>query len=100
MATTADSALVTGLLKAFFSHEGRVVAKLEQNVEEKLANPVCGVFPLAGEKVAAPGRAFSTRGGDKGVATTTIRISAGGGARIEIEEPSVQHPMRGEGMGG
>ena len=59
MATTADSALVTGLLKAFFSHEGRVVAHLEQNVEAILADP---------------GRGFFTLGGDKGVATTTIRI--------------------------
>ena len=66
MATTADSALVTGLLKAFFSHEGRVVAHLEQNVEAILADP---------------GRGFFTLGGDKGVATTTIRISAGGGGQ-------------------
>src|SRR4051794_27396769 len=85
MATTADSALVTGLLKAFFSHEGRVVAHLEQNVEAILADP---------------GRGFFTLGGDKGVATTTIRISAGGGASAEIEEIWVQPSARGQGMGG
>ncbi len=85
MATTADSALVTGLLKAFFSHEGRVVAHLEQNVEAILADP---------------GRGFFTLGGDKGVATTTIRISAGGGASAEIEEIWVQPSARGQGIGG
>src|SRR6185437_12632323 len=79
MATTADSALVTALLKAFFSHEGRVVAHLEQNVQAILADP---------------GRGFFTLGGDKGVATTTIRISAGGGASAEIEEIWVQPSAR------
>ena len=85
MATTADSALVTALLKAFFSHEGRVVAHLEQNVQAILADP---------------GRGFFTLAGDKGVATTTIRISAGGGASAEIEEIWVQPSARGQGMGG
>src|SRR4029077_20538000 len=85
MATTADSALVTALLKAFFSHEGRVVAHLEQNVQAILADP---------------GRGFFTLGGDKGVATTTIRISAGGGASAEIEEIWVQPSARGPGIGG
>src|SRR3954449_234663 len=84
MATTADSALVTGLLKAFFSHEGRVVAHLEQNVEAILADP---------------GRGFFTLGGDRGVATTTIRISAGGGCSAEIEEIWVQPSARGKGVG-
>src|SRR2546421_13114085 len=84
MATTADSALVTALLKAFFSHEGRVVAHLEQNVQAILADP---------------GRGFFTLGGDKGVATTTIRISASGGASAEIEEIWVQPSARGRGLG-
>src|SRR6476646_6923128 len=84
MATTADSALVTGLLKAFFSHEGRVVPHLRQNVETILADP---------------GRGFFTLAGDRGVATTTIRISAGGGASAEIEEIWVQPSARGLGIG-
>jgi len=33
LATTADAPLVTRLLKAFFSHEGRVVPHLSENVE-------------------------------------------------------------------
>jgi ribosomal protein S18 acetylase RimI-like enzyme len=85
MATTADAALVTGLLKAFFSHEGRVVPHLDQNVEAILADP---------------GRGFFTLAGDRGVATTTIRISAGGGASAEIEEIWVQPSARGQGLGG
>jgi GNAT superfamily N-acetyltransferase len=85
MATTADAAHVTALLKAFFSHEGRVVPHLDQNVEAILADP---------------GRGFFTLAGDRGVATTTIRISAGGGASAEIEEIWVQPSARGQGLGG
>ena len=84
MATTADAALVTRLLKAFFSHEGRVVPHLGQNVEAILDDP---------------GRGFFTLAGDRGVATTTIRISAGGGASAEIEEIWVQPSARGQGLG-
>jgi GNAT superfamily N-acetyltransferase len=47
-----------------------------------------------------PGRGFFTLAGDQGVATTTIRISAGGGASAEIEEIWVQPSARGQGMGG
>src|SRR5919205_1868643 len=84
MATTADTALVSKLLRAFFSHEGRVVTGLRQNVEAILDDP---------------GRGFFTLAGDRGVATTTIRISAGGGARAEIEEIWVQPAARGQGLG-
>src|SRR3954469_21190887 len=84
MATTADAALVTRLLKAFFSHEGRVVPHLGQNVEAILDDP---------------GRGFFTLAGDRGVATTTIRISAGGGASAEIEEIWVLPSARGQGLG-
>jgi ribosomal protein S18 acetylase RimI-like enzyme len=84
LATTADAALVTRLLKAFFSHEGRVVPHLGQNVEAILDDP---------------GRGFFTLAGDRGVATTTIRISAGGGASAEIEEIWVQPSARGQGLG-
>ena len=85
MATTADSALVTALLKAFFSHEGREVNHLRQNVEAILYDP---------------GRGFFTVAGDAAVATTTIRISASGGASAEIEEIWVQPSARGQGLGG
>jgi ribosomal protein S18 acetylase RimI-like enzyme len=84
LATMADSAVVTKLLKAFFSHEARVVPHLRQNVEAILADP---------------GRGFITLAGDRGVATTTIRISAGGGASAEIEEIWVQPSARGLGIG-
>src|SRR5436305_14592011 len=84
MATTADSALVTRLLKVFLRHEGRVVGHLGQNVEAILADP---------------GRGFFTLAGDRGVATTTIRISAGRGASAEIEEIWVQPSARGRGLG-
>jgi GNAT superfamily N-acetyltransferase len=84
LATTADAALVTRLLKAFFSHEGRVVPHLSENVEAILDDP---------------GRGFFTLAGDRGVATTTIRISAGGGASAEIEEIWVQPSARGQGLG-
>jgi ribosomal protein S18 acetylase RimI-like enzyme len=84
LATTADADVVVRLLKAFFSHEGRVVAHLDQNVEAILADP---------------GRGFFTLAGDRGVATTTIRISAGGGASAEIEEIWVQPSARGRGLG-
>ena len=83
-ACTADAALITRLLKAFFSHEGREVAHLGQNVQAILDDP---------------GRGFFTLAGDKGVATTTIRISASGGASAEIEEIWVQPSARGQGMG-
>ncbi len=84
LATTADAGLVTGLLKAFFSHEGREVANLSENVEAILADP---------------GRGFFTLAGDRGIATTTIRISAGGGCSAEIEEIWVQPSSRGRGLG-
>jgi GNAT superfamily N-acetyltransferase len=84
LATTADATLVTRLLKAFFSHEGRVVPHLSENVEAILDDP---------------GRGFFTLAGDRGVATTTIRISAGGGASAEIEEVWVQPSARGRGIG-
>src|SRR4051794_41871977 len=85
MATTADAALVTRLLKAFFSHEGRVVPHLGQNVEAILEDP---------------GRGFFTLAGDRGVATTTIRISAGGGRRAEIEGVLGRAAPPGGGVGG
>jgi len=84
LATTADAALVTRLLKAFFSHEGRVVPHLGQNVEAILDDP---------------GRGSVALGGDRRVAPTTIRISAGGGASGEIEEIWVQPSARGQGLG-
>ena len=37
--------------------------------------------------------------GDKGVVTTTIRISTGGGCSAEIEEVWVQPSARGQGLG-
>jgi ribosomal protein S18 acetylase RimI-like enzyme len=83
-ASTADAALITRLLKAFFSHEGREVAHLGQNVQAILDDP---------------GRGFFTLAGDAAVATTTIRISAGGGASAEIEEIWVQPSARGQGLG-
>ena len=84
LATMGDSALVTKLLRSFFSHEGRVVEHLQQNVEAILADP---------------GRGFFTLADDRGVATTTIRISAGGGCSAEIEEIWVQPSARGQGLG-
>lgn len=90
MTTTAriacpdDAVEVAGLLKAFFSHEGRVVRELAQNVEAILDDPGRGFFALAD---------------DVGVATTTIRISAGGGCSAEIEEVWVQPSARGRGLG-
>src|SRR6266700_4090601 len=83
-ASTADAALITRLLKAFFSHEGREVAHVSQNVQAILDDPGRGFFSLAG---------------DKGVAATTIRISASGGASAEIEEIWVQPSARGQGLG-
>ena len=63
--------------------------------------PVEGVLQPRGPRgLADPGRGFFTLAGDKGVATTTIRISAGGGASAEIEEIWVQPSARGQGMGG
>lgn len=84
MATLADAPLVTRLLRSFFSHEGRVVEHLDQNVDAILVDP---------------GRGFFTLAGDRGLASTTIRISAGGGASAEIEEIWVQPSARGQGMG-
>jgi GNAT superfamily N-acetyltransferase len=84
LATASDAALVAKLLRAFFSHEGREVAHLRQNVEAILEDP---------------GRGFFTLAGDRGVATTTIRISAGGGCSAEIEEIWVQPSARGRGIG-
>ncbi len=84
LACAGDGALVTSLLRAFFSHEGRQVPHLEQNVEAILGDP---------------GRGFFTLAGDKGVVTTTIRISTGGGCSAEIEEVWVQPSARGRGLG-
>ena len=85
LATPHDARDVTRLLAEFFSHEGRVVPDLAQNVDTILENP---------------GRGFFTVAGAHGVATTTIRISAGGGASAEIEEIWVQPSARGRGLGG
>jgi ribosomal protein S18 acetylase RimI-like enzyme len=60
------------------------VRHLRQNVEAILDDPGRGFFTLAGESA---------------VATTTIRISAGGGASAEIEEIWVQPSARGRGIG-
>jgi GNAT superfamily N-acetyltransferase len=84
LATSEDADIITRLLKAFFSHEGREVRHLRQNVEAILDDPGRGFFTLAGESA---------------VATTTIRISAGGGASAEIEEIWVQPSSRGRGIG-
>jgi len=46
-----------------------------------------------------PGRGFFTLAGDRGLASTTIRISAGGGCSAEIEEIWVQPSARGRGIG-
>src|SRR5204862_6798616 len=83
-ASTADAALITRLLKAFFSHEGREVAHLGQNGQAILDDP---------------GRGFFTLAGDKGAAATTIRLSASAGASAEIEEIWVQPSARGQGLG-
>jgi ribosomal protein S18 acetylase RimI-like enzyme len=85
LAGRGDAAVVTGLLREFFSHEGRVVQHLHQNVEAILVDPGRGFFTVAGD--------------DEGVATTTIRISAGGGCSAEIEEIWVQPSSRGKGLG-
>jgi GNAT superfamily N-acetyltransferase len=85
LAAASDAPVVTGLLREFFSHEGRVVEHLEQNVEAILLDPGRGFFALAGD--------------GEGVATTTIRISAGGGCSAEIEEVWVQPSARGRGLG-
>ena len=84
LATPADLDEVTRLLAEFFSHEGRVVQHLEQNVCAILDNPGRGFFAVAE---------------GHGVASTTIRISAGGGASAEIEEVWVQPSARGRGLG-
>ena len=62
---------MTELLRAFFSHEGRVVPELAQNVDAILEHP---------------GRGFFTVADHAGVATTTIHISTGGGCSAVIEE--------------
>ncbi|HUZ85271.1 MAG TPA: GNAT family N-acetyltransferase [Gaiellales bacterium] len=84
IAGAQDAEVLAALLKAFFSHEGRVVRELTQNVEAILDDPGRGFFALAE---------------DVGVATTTIRISAGGGCSAEIEEVWVQPSARGRGLG-
>lgn len=86
LATSADLEQVTRLLREFFSHEGRVVPHLQQNVSAILDNPGRGFFAVADD--------------GQGVATTTIRISAGGGASAQIEEVWVQPSARGRGIGG
>jgi len=70
IANADDAETVTKLLKAFFSHEGRVVRHLQQNVEAILCDPGRGFFMVADEAA---------------VATTTIRISASGGAYLGLE---------------
>ena len=50
LATAADAALVSKLLRAFFSHEGREVEHLRQNVEAILDDPGRGFFTLAGDR--------------------------------------------------
>jgi GNAT superfamily N-acetyltransferase len=84
LANLSDAGLVTKLLRAFFSHDGRTVEHLEQNVDAILVDP---------------GRGFFTLASDRGIATTTIRISAGGGCSAEIEEVWVQPSARGQGLG-
>jgi ribosomal protein S18 acetylase RimI-like enzyme len=84
LATPADAEVVTGLLRAFFSHEGRVVDELGGNVDAILENP---------------GRGFFTLCDPNGVATTTIHISTGGGCKAVIEEVWVQPSARGAGLG-
>jgi GNAT superfamily N-acetyltransferase len=84
IATAEDAEVITRLLRAFFSHEGGEVRHLRQNVEAILDDP---------------GRGFFTIAGDAAVATTTIRISARGGASAEIEEIWVQPSARGRGIG-
>ena len=84
LADVEDCELVTSLLRAFFSHEGREVRHLQQNVEAILHDPGRGFFMVADEAA---------------VATTTIRISASGGASAEIEEIWVQPSARGHGLG-
>jgi ribosomal protein S18 acetylase RimI-like enzyme len=84
IARLADAPLVTRLLRSFFSHEGRVVEHLDQNVDAILVDPGRGFFMLAS---------------DRGLATTTIRISASGGCSAEIEEVWVQPSARGRGIG-
>ena len=75
---------MTELLRAFFSHEGRVVPELGQNVDAILDNP---------------GRGFFTVSDHAGVATTTIHISTGSGCSAVIEEIWVQPSARGAGLG-
>jgi GNAT superfamily N-acetyltransferase len=84
LAGIEDCELVSSLLRAFFSHEGRTVARLTDNVYSILSDPGRGFFTLADEA---------------GVASTTIRISTGGGASAQIEEIWVQPSARGRGLG-
>lgn len=84
LATPADAEAITRLLRAFFSHEGRVVPELEHNVDTILENP---------------GRGFFTLCDANGVATTTIHISTGGGCSAVIDEIWVQPSARGAGLG-
>jgi GNAT superfamily N-acetyltransferase len=84
LASPDDGPQVTRLLAEFFSHEGRVVPQLAQNVEAILDDPGRGFFAVAD---------------DAAVASTTIRISASGGASAEIEEIWVQPSARGRGLG-
>ena len=46
LATSDDAEVITRLLKAFFSHEGREVRHLQQNVEAILCDPGRGFFTL------------------------------------------------------
>ncbi len=84
LATSADADQVTELLRAFFSHEGRVVPGLGGNVDAILEHP---------------GRGFFTVSDHAGVATTTIHISTGGGCSAMVEEIWVQPSARGAGLG-
>jgi N-acetylglutamate synthase-like GNAT family acetyltransferase len=84
LATPADAGQVADLLRSFFSHEGRVVPELAQNIDTILEHP---------------GRGFFTVADHAGVATTTIHISTGSGCSAVIEEVWVQPSARGAGLG-
>ena len=64
IANPDDAATITKLLKAFFSHEGRVVRHLQQNVEAILCDPGRGFFmsiPAASARSANASDARSSR---------------------------------------
>ena len=85
IANPDDAAVVTRLLKAFFSHEGREVRHLRQNVEAILYDP---------------GRGFFTLAGDAAVATTTTSASRPAAARAPRSRRSGCSRRRaGRGLG-